>query len=659
MDKNFRLRLGLAFLAVVLLGTGVFVRAAWLMLVPSPRMEAALDRQFRSEAPKIPRRGYILDRNGEPIAISVKVRSLFANPGKIEHKGEAAYLLSRALPALSSNQIREKLLGKKSFVWLRRHLTEEETASVEQLLRRKPVLGIGLGLVDETKRSYPDGNLAAQIIGFTGLDNRGLEGVELGYNTVLAGRVDEGGVVHDGKNILLTIDKFLQHTLEAELREGMKNSSAAGAAGLILDADTGDILAMASVPGYDLNDYRQAPPEHRRNRVVTDTYEPGSTMKPLMVAGALQLGAIKPDARVFCENGKFQIGKHQVNEAESKDKWGWLTVGQVLQKSSNIGATKIGFLFGSGNLWTWYKTMGITEKTGIAFPGEVAGVLPDWKGWSKIHLSNISFGQGMSVTPLQVARAYAAIANGGYLVRPRIVRQLNSFEGEVEEILPVTPPVKALEPSVVSAVQKMISRVATEEGTAPKAAIPGFTVVGKTGTAQKAYPGIGYRSGKHIGSFVGFVQDIRPRYVTVITVDEPKFPYFGGETAAPIFQRVMSLALARVGAGAAQPILLTRENKIERKERALARPKARDGRALASGGARPAPVFRMSEAGAGEMPDLVGASAKEVLEAFHRKDLQVRMRGAGTVVEQFPPPGAALQKGDQVSLRLSHGEEIP
>lgn len=656
IDKNFRLRLGLAFMAVVLLGAGVFVRAAWLMLVPSERMEVALDRQFRSDAPKIPRRGYILDRSGEPIAISVKVKSLFANPGKIEHKGEAAYLLSRALPGLASDQVREKIKGKKGFVWLKRHLSDEEAAAVEQLFRRKPVLSIGMGLVDETRRSYPDGNLASQIIGFTGLDNRGLEGVELGFNSVLSGEVSEKGV-RDGKNVLLTIDKFLQYTLEAELREGMKNSSAASASGLILDADTGDILAIASVPGYDLNNYKQASPDHRRNRLITDTYEPGSTMKPLMVAGALQMGAIKPDARVFCENGKFQIGKHWVNEAEAKDKWGWLTVGQVLQKSSNIGATKIGFLFGSSNLFSWYKTLGLSAKTGVNLPGEVGGVLPDWKKWNKIHLSNISFGQGMSVTPLQVARAYAAIANGGFLVQPRIVRQLNSFEGEVEEILPVAQPVKVMEPSVAQAVRDMISKVATDEGTAPKAAIPGFQVLGKTGTAQKAYPGIGYRSGKHIGSFVGFIKDVKPRYVTIITVDEPKFPYFGGETAAPIFQRVMSLALARSGVGVAQPLLLTREEKVEMKRRALAKPKVLDGRVLASGGARPAPVFKIADTG--EMPDLTGSTAKEVLEALDKKDLRVRMRGAGVVVEQFPPPGAVLQKGDQISLKLSHGEQLP
>ena len=647
MDKNFRIRLGLAFLFVLLLGLGVFGRAAHLMLATSERLDHALDRQFRNDAPKIPRRGSILDRNSEPIALSVKVKSLYANPGKIDNRGEVAYLLSRGM-SLKSDQIREKLKKGKSFVWIKRHLTEEEASSVERLMHKHPILNVGVGLVEESKRFYPDQSLAAQIVGFVGIDGRGLEGTELFYNNELRGSIADKKV-DDGKTLVLTIDKSIQYTLQSELEEGLKKSNAVSASGIVMNADTGDILAMASFPSYNLNQFKGASALQRRNRVITDTYEPGSTVKPLLVAGALAQGVIKPDTKIFCEYGKMKIGSHWVNEAETKDKWGWLKVGEVLQHSSNVGATKIGFLFGSMSLAEWYRKMGLTQKTGVDFPGEANGYLPEYKSWSKIMLSNISFGQGISVTPIQMIRAYAAFANGGYLVRPRLVRQWGSFEGDLEKEVSIAPPEKIMDATTVNSVVEMISKVATNEGTAPKAAIPGFQIVGKTGTAQKAYPGIGYKSGKYIATFVGFVRNVKPRLVTLVLVDEPKFPYFGGEAAAPIFRKVMSAALAREGVNPLLPI----------ETPALANSKKQPINNITQAPISPA---KPAELGGGEvlsMPNLIGASARDVMQVFSKRDVDVKIRGGGVVVEQFPQPGAPFRKGTSVSFRLSYGDDVP
>lgn len=654
MDKNFRIRLSVAFLLVSSLGLGVAVRAAYIMLVPSARLSAAMERQFRQEPPRMPRRGFILDRNRESLAVSLDVRSLFANPERIENKGQVAAWLAKATN-LPVQQIRTKLKQDKGFIWIKRQLTQEEEAAVKELFSKHPVLTQVVGLAKESKRFYPNQNLASQIMGFTGLDSNGLEGVEFFYDKELAG-ISAKSKFEEGKTLVLTIDKSLQHTLEEELEAGAKHSSAKAATGILMDADTGDILAMASYPGYNPNQIQAASAELRRNRSVTDTYEPGSTMKPILLSGAMEWKAVTRKTKVFCEYGKMQIGNHWVREAEAKDKWGHISVGEVIQKSSNIGATKIGFLFGPANVYNWYRHMGINQKTNIDVAGEVTGMLPDYKNWSKILLSNVSFGQGVSVTPLQMLRAYAAFANGGFLVRPRLVKESLNAEGELTKVFPSAPKEKVMEPATVKDMSEILATVPTESGTAPKAAIEGFEVAGKTGTAQKAYPGHGYRSGKYISSFIGFVRNVKPNYVALVLMDEPHFPYFGGEAAAPVFRKVMTAALARAGVSPKeipeQKLLLGKKDKLQTLQKAVAKASANY---IESAG----PVELKEREGNFTMPNLSGISAREVLDLFHRKDIVLKIQGSGTVVEQMPAPGASFKRGDAVSIRLNRSTEVP
>ncbi|MGZ3710290.1 MAG: penicillin-binding transpeptidase domain-containing protein, partial [Bdellovibrionota bacterium] len=350
----------------------------------------------------------------------------------------------------------------------------------------------------------------------------------------------------------------------------------------------------------------------------------------------------------------YQIGKHWINESEAKDKWGWLHIGEVLQKSSNIGATKIGFLYGPERLFSWLKKMGISEKTGVDLPGETSGSLARAEKWSKIAQSNISFGQGISVTPLQVVRAYAAIANGGYLVKPRIVKQLYTFEGEMQKELKPATPIQVMKKQSAEAVAAMLASVPTEDGTAPKAAIPGFVVAGKTGTAQKPIPGKGYKTGKYMSSFVGFARNVKPNYVTLILVDEPKFPYFGGETAAPIFRRVMTAALAREGISPDATLIQPEFKMGKRHSLPMFQEKIT---AMAAAPEAPKDLAKADDYWM--MPNLTGLTARDVMDLFSSKDLQLQLRGSGLVKTQRPPVGALLKKGDLVLLRLERDTALP
>lgn len=648
MDKNYRIRLGVCFLLVAALGLGVLFRAAHLMLVPSEQLSTAMNRQFRADAPRIPRRGYLLDRNSEPIAVSMEVKSLFANPSKIENKHRAAAMVAKAL-GIPTQQVLNRIRGGRGFVWIKRQLNEADLAAVEEVIDANPKLALSFGLTKESKRFYPNQSLAAQLIGFTGLDSNGLEGLELKYEKELSG-VSTKNQFSDGRTLVLTIDKNLQYSLEEELDKGLKDTSAASATAIVMDADTGDIVAMASAPSFNANRYTASPAANRRNKSVTDTYEPGSTIKPLLFAGALEEGVITPKTKVFCEYGRMQIGKHWINEAEAKDKWGWLRVGEVLQKSSNVGATKVGFMYGEARTYNWYKKLGLTERSGVDLPGEVAGMLPRHEKWSRIVHSNISFGQGLSVTPIQMARAYAALANGGILVTPRLVRRIHSFEGEFLREMPIGPQKRIMEESTADKIATMLASVPTADGTAPKAAIPGFVIAGKTGTAQKAIPGRGYRSGKYFASFIGFVRGVKPNYVVFVMVDEPKFPHFGGEAAAPIFRRIMTAALVREGIA---PDL----SLIPKLEYGKTAPRSED-KVVTVSSAISSPPKLSPVSTEWTMPELTGMTARDALDLFSGLGVHVKIRGSGLIKDQSPRAGTLLKKGEAVLLRLERSSEI-
>ena len=656
MDKGFRIRLGFSFMLIALFCAAVLARSSYLMLVPSKRLSEALAKQFRQAPKPQPRRGLILDRNREALAVSLEVKSLYADPGKVTAIKSLSRKLARIL-GMPAEKIETRLRQDKGFVWIKRYMTKEEEAKVRDLLDEDRKLNLVLGFATESKRFYPNMELAAHVIGFTGVDSHGLEGLEYAYEKELNGEsLGEDAV--EGKSLVLTLDKGLQHALEFELAKGAEAVGAKAASGIVMDAETGDIWAMASYPTYNPNEFAKSKPESRRNRPVTEAFEPGSTIKLTLVSGALEAGLIRPETKFFCENGKMQIGDRWIKESSQDHEWTWLSVDDIIKFSSNIGATKIGFKFGRDNLYKWYLKQGLATKTGIDLPGEASGFLAKPSAWSEVQFSNISFGQGLSVTAIQLIRSFAAIVNGGFLVVPRLVSALEQPDTQHVEKTPIKM-VRTLKLQTTRTIGRMMTRVTDLDGTGSKARLQGFAIAGKTGTAQMAAQGVGYASGKYVASFVGYPVDVKPNLIGLITVIEPNFPnIFGGEVAAPIFQKVMSVALARAGVAPNKP--------IDDEEIELTGPptEVKDTtEVLAAAPERPKDLaiglaldrlqdFEEKELGKYTMPSLVGKSARQILDNFQDKPVRLDIQGNGIVVEQIPRAGEAFHRGQTVSFRL-------
>ena len=534
MDKNFRIRLSICFLIIALFGASVIIRSAMLTLVPSKRLDNLLSKQFREIPKPTPRRGFILDRNREPLAVSVDVRSLYAHPDKVTNKGHLALKLAKIFK-IKKRVIKKKLDQKKSFVWIKRKTSKEEEQKIRALLNKNRSLHLALGFIKESQRFYPNQQLAAHVLGFTGTDSHGLEGLEYTYEKELSEK--------NGNSLMLTLDKNLQHVVEKELFNGIKIAEAKSGSAIIMDASTGSIRAMASFPTYNPNKFLQSKRGTRRNLAISEVFEPGSTIKTLLVTAALEEKIITPESKFFCEHGKMKIGNHWIKESSKKHKWGWLKVKEILKFSSNIGITKIGFHLGKEKLSHWIKAQGLSKRTGISLSGEEAGSLRPFEKWSEIGHSNISFGQGFSVTALQLIQSYAIIANGGFLIRPRIVQHLETAEGKILKRTPIKIS-RVLSSSTVKEVQKMLKSVTEEGGTGQNAAMDNFEIAGKTGTAQIAKPGIGYIDGKYIASFIGFPLNLETKLIALVVIREPKSTHiWGAETAAPVFKKIMEAAL--------------------------------------------------------------------------------------------------------------------
>lgn len=657
MDKSFRLRLGLSFLIISTLCAAVIFRSGVLMLMPSKQLSEALAKQFKQAPKPLPRRGMILDRNREPLAVSLDVRSLYADPGKVRNRKALSKKLAKIL-LMPADKIEAKLKQDRGFVWIKRYLNKAEEVRVRALLDEDRQLNLTLGFAKESKRFYPNMHLAAHVLGFTGIDGQGLEGLEYFYDRQMSG-LESGADAIDGKNLVLTLEKGLQHTIENELQHGVEKVGGKSGTAIVMDADTGDIWAMASWPSYNLNDFAQASPESRRNRVATEAFEPGSTMKTILIGGALEAGIIRPETKFFCENGKMQVGDRWIKESTQSRDWGWLTVPEIIKYSSNIGATKIGFKYGRENLFKLLLKHGFSNKTNIDLPGEASGSLVKPSAWSEVQFSNISFGQGMTATPIQLIRSFAAIANGGFLVQPRIVSSLEDGSTQSAEKLPVRME-RVWKQSTTRILTKMMVGVTETDGTGTKAKIPGFAIAGKTGTSQVAQAGVGYASGKYVASFIGFPVGAKPSLIGFVAVNEPKFPnVFGGEVAAPIFQKIMSVALARAGVHPDEAIEdpdLVLAQSSSSKEVIVEKAAPLDpeiAKALDRLG-----DLQAKELGEYAMPSLVGKSAREVLDAFSEKPVSLQIEGSGVVVDQTPRPGQTYRRGQSVRFKLDPPETV-
>ena len=534
---NRRIRLLLAVLTFAF--GGLFLRATWLQGVRAESLARLGQTQHRESVTLPASRGTIYDRAGVELGLGEQATTVYANPKQVVNPRAAAVAVERTL-GLDANRIYPELADRtRGFVYVERQADPAQAAALQRLKLS------GFGFYPEERRTYPQRSVGAQVLGYVGIDGNGLSGLELEFDKQLAGRAGHETIVKDpsgrvidveqqrpetaGRDVFLTLDHTIQANAEEVLRETVHKWQAKSASAIVLDPRTGAVLAMAVQPGYDANRYPTAPSDLQRNRTVTDTYEPGSTFKLVTVAAALSERLVSPSTR-FTLPYSLRVADRVVHDAEERGTVNY-SVAQILAHSSNIGAIELAEMLGRTRLSSWINRFGFGRVTGIDFPGESPGIVLPPDKWSGSTIGNVPIGQGIAVTPVQMAAAYAAIANRGVWSRPHIVDHV-AGGGR-----PSLYRRRLVSPSVASELMLMLKDVVAE-GTGTYAAMPGYQVAGKTGTAQKPDSHGGYATGRYVASFVGIVPASRPRLVVLVTVDEPRGAIWGGVVAAPAFQQI-------------------------------------------------------------------------------------------------------------------------
>jgi cell division protein FtsI (penicillin-binding protein 3) len=634
----------------VLLG----LRAVDIAVVRGPALARQGAAQHRQRVELVPHRGPIVDRHGETLALSLDVPSIYVRPRAFAGQEAKIGSLASAL-ALPAREVRAKVASKQPFVWLKRQALPREAEAVAKLRLR------GVDAVAEGRRFYPHNQLAAHVLGFVGVDSQGLEGLERRYDDAIRGvphalefdRDARGREMFtrgvqappaQGSRVELTLDAAIQDATERELTAGVRAAKAIGGAAVVLDPATGEVLALANAPAFNPNQPGKATDRewrHRiRNRAITDPYEPGSTFKAVLAAAALEEKVVRPAEMFYCENGRYRIGKWTVHDAHPHK---WLTFAEVIQYSSNIGVSKVGDRLGRERYYRYLQEFGFGSRTGVDLPGESPGIMRPGSSWARIDLAVHSFGQGVSVTPLQMAAAFGVIANGGQLMRPYVVRRIVRPTGEVaEENGPVVVR-RTVSARTAETVTALLRRVVEEKGgTGSKARLDDFAVAGKTGTAQKVNLQTGGYSSKRIGSFVGFVPADRPRAVIAVLIDEPGTSSYGGVVAAPVFRAIADAVVKRLGV---DPTMPTAEPVLEMASTAPASKKR----------ASPTPPPAAAAIDPDATPSFLGLSLREAVSRARAAGWRVEVSGAGYVSEQDPPPGSPLATDRRLALRLVPG----
>ncbi|MDR2141135.1 MAG: transpeptidase family protein [Deltaproteobacteria bacterium] len=714
-NKQNRLKWVLFVFALVFLA--VVTRAAEIQLIKRDMLllesKKTSERSFSLGSV----RGDIYDRNGEKLASSVAVNSVFVDGKVLQERGEAAFALSQALDMSYEELAKvfedlESIPGtsatapnrrpkSRTFSWVKRHLSDKEAEAVKALRIR------GLRLKKEYRRDYPNGSLAAHLLGFVGKDGQGLEGLELALDNFL--RVQPKGMVvrqdrlgriimdipdqtisqPKGASVMLTLDRQIQHLTEKALAKAVVERNAKSGQALVVRVKTGEILASAVYPTFDPNNYQESENADRRNKILTDPFEPGSTFKVFTVAAALEENLITPETVFFCENGLYKIDGANVAIKDTAS-YGDLTVSRVIQVSSNIGAIKIGERLGPYKLHNYLTRFAFGEKTGLAYPsGESAGRLRPPKEWHAVDLASLSFGQAISVTSLQMTMAVAALANEGVLMRPTLVSRVIDDQGRVLEQRQPQIVRQVVSPLTASQVLRMMRLAVAKQGTGRRAEIPGYPVAGKTGTAQSVSHGAsGYSKDKYVASFVGVAPYKTPELCVFVALTEPWPAYYGGEVAAPVFKEIMEAALpildipmtedeavepewpveVKNNASAGVPGVLNDDRpanflmvKIKKGDRGQSGPIPRlgddfqgyaaeslDFEGLAEAKEMVAPPSPTGEPGV--MPDVSGRSMREVMDLLSQFQMSVEYSGSGLAIGQYPAPGASVEVGQMARI---------
>jgi cell division protein FtsI (penicillin-binding protein 3) len=549
-NKYIKLRILLVGGFFFLFFSAIASRAVYLQVYLSSWLAQKASSQYEKSLTTAGKRGIIFDRNRREMAVSIDVTSIAAYPYRIEDPKAIAKTLAGPLK-LKTDKIYRKLVSKKSFVWIKRQTTAKEAKAVKKLALA------GIDFVSEYNRYYPHTTLAAQALGFTGVDGAGLEGIEFYYNQILEGSHRNFTIIQDalgsgfrvgnrpnldnrGRDLILTIDSTIQYVAESALQEAVNLSAAKSGIAIVMQPQTGAVLAIAHSPLFNPNAYSKFDKSLWRNRAITDTFEPGSIMKLFSAAAALEYGNITLHTIFFCENGAYRIGKNIVHDIHEH---GWLSLQQIIKYSSNIGAVKVGEHVGAKNLYRTLRDFGFGRRTGFDSPGETTGSLSHYSSWSNIDTGAISFGHGVSVSALQMITAVSAIANNGVLMKPFIVKQTVDQTGHSVNRFKPQKIRRVVSARTAKTVKNIMRTVITEGGTGVNAAVEGYSVCGKTGTARKIDASGRYSSKKHIASFVGFAPVDRPEITVLVIIDEPQKQYYGGIVAAPVFKKIAQQTL--------------------------------------------------------------------------------------------------------------------
>jgi len=663
---------------------GVLVGAYNIQVKDGDAWRELAEKQRLRRLHVTPKRGTIYDRSGTPLAITVEVPSVSVDAVEMLRGIDEPYVPMRirqyaeriaAALNLPVDKVTAKLERRRRFAWLKRRVTKEEIEAVRALRnseQRYPIRG--LIIEGEGHRFYPHRELSGPLLGFVSPDGRGREGIELALNHELRGRAEQIRGVRDragrlifaegiqdesalaGHNVYLTIDHGIQFVAERELDAAVQTHEATGGSVVVVDPRTGEILALVSRPSFNPNDYNLSSATERRNRAVMDRFEPGSTMKVFTMAAALAAKSVSPNDKIYCEEGHMPIDNVVIHDTHPAK---WLSPTQIIQYSSNIGISKIALGLGQGRLYEAFRRFGFGDKLNLPLPADVTGTLrPRGSPWVPVETAAAAFGQGISVTNVQMAMGLAAIANKGRLLEPMLVRRVTDSSGVT--LTEATPRVRrrVISPRVARLVAEMMTAVTEGEGTGVDAAIPGFRVAGKTATAQKVNPATGrYQDGAYVASFIGFVPAESPRLVVAVVIDEPMAgTHSGGTVAAPVFRRIAEMSLRYLGVRprGTKAMKLSEVSQYAPAEDPAEAAYAviREARPTAAPTAEP-PSGPAPSIGSGEkvkVPEMVGLPLRAAIQRALEAGLQPVPEGSGTLARVEPPAGTVVVKGSPLSL---------
>lgn len=635
-------------------------RAFELHFTDNAKLNHLAENQYHRKVVVAPKRGNILDRHGETLAIDVRVDSVYATPHTIKDPKALAASLSKLLK-LPEGKIRERLSQKdKKFVWIKRRIGPEESAELNKLELS------GIGTLPEYKRFYPNGDLAANLIGAVGYDATALAGLEMAFDETLKSDSPPLLVEQDAKGrsyspygliglerpnqIVLSLDKNIQHITQRELQKAVEGGKAKSGTALVLEVSTGSLLALAVAPSFDPNHYSKFSQENWRNRAATDLFEPGSTFKAFTVASALEMGKVKMTDKMHCENGAMTVGKFIINDHHG---YGLLTLPEIIKYSSNICSYKIAQKMGRDYFLKKVREFGFGQKTMIPIPGEQNGFLASTESVGSVQLGTIGFGQGISVTPMQLLMAYGALANDGKLMKPILVKEIQDADGKTLQKFEPEVVREVIRPEIAEQTLELLSGVVEKGGTGTKAALEGYSVAGKTGTAQKVVEGSkGYAKNKYVASFVGVAPVKNPQLVVLVSIDEPKGAYYGGQVSAPVFRSITEQTLAYLKVtpdkekSAKSSVQVAKKpapgpEKKPKKEKEQEKPAPKSASQDTS--KETPPEFTI--------PDFTGMPVREVLRRAQAENLEVKINGTGICTEQQPMPGHPGEQKSPIQLQ--------